>query len=319
MPGSFRNRIRIGSRHPHRRTRMAPRKPSSPLQALVLAAPALMLLLFFFLVPALLMGRVSLYEGGGQSGFGIGGSFYKPGTWSLHAYRDLLKDGYFRSILAFTLKFCVAEALVTVAVAYPMAFLISQMSGTSKLAAVVVVTLAKLAMVLVVIYGLKWLMGTTGIVNQFLQALGLSAAPVDLLHNLTGTMVAETYLILPYAVLILIVTLDRIDPSLAQAARGLGAGPWRTFWRVTFPLSLPGVALVFFLSLIFAFGAFVSPYLMGSPEELTIAVDVHKQTFENLNWPRGAAEAVIMLATLSVIALVWQALTLALKRAWGET
>src|SRR5262245_36983803 len=195
MPGSFRNRIRIGSRHPHRRTRMAPRKPSSPLQALVLAAPALVLLLVFFLVPALFLGRVSLYEGGGQSGFGIGGSFYKPGTWSLHAYRDLLTDGYFRSILAFTLKFGVAVALATLAIAYPMAFLISRMPGKWKLAAVAVVTLPKLANVLVVIYGLKLLMGTTGLVNQFLQAFGLSTSPVELLHNLTGTMVAETYLI----------------------------------------------------------------------------------------------------------------------------
>src|SRR5262245_9099600 len=150
MPGSFRNRIRIGSRHPHRRTRMAPRKPSSPLQALVLAAPALMLLLFFFLVPALLMGRVSLYEGGGQSGFGIGGSFYKPGTWSLHAYRDLLKDGYFRSILFFTLKFGVAVALVTDAIAYPMAFQISRLSAKRQLAAIAFVTLSTFAKYLVV-------------------------------------------------------------------------------------------------------------------------------------------------------------------------
>ncbi|HKX29213.1 MAG TPA: ABC transporter permease [Blastocatellia bacterium] len=294
-------------------------KPSSPLQVLVLAAPALILLLLFFLVPALMLGRVSLYEGGNRSGFGIGGSFYQPGTWSLQAYRALLTDGYFRSILAFTIKFGVAVALATVVIAYPMAFLISRLPGRWKLAAVAVVTLPKLANVLVVIYGLKLLMGTTGLVNQLLQVLGLSTSPVELLHNLTGTMVGETYLILPYAVLILIVALDRIDPSLAQAARGLGAGPWRTFWRVTFPLSLPGVALVFFLSLIFALGAFVSPYLMGSPEQLTLAVDVQRQTFENLNWPRGAAEAVIMLFTLIVIALVWQALTITLKRTRRET
>jgi ABC-type spermidine/putrescine transport system permease subunit I len=298
---------------------MGVHKRPSRLRVLVLAAPALVFLLFFFLIPAFLLGRVSLYEGGGQSGFGIGGSFYKPGTWSLHAYRDLLTDGYFRSILAFTLKFGVAVALATVAIAYPMAFLISRLSGKWKLAAIAAVILPKLANVLVVIYGLKLLMGTNGLVNQLLQVSGLSTSPVDLLHNLTGALVAETYLILPYAVLILIVTLDRIDPSLALAARGLGVGPWRTFWRVTFPLSLPGVALVFFLSLIFAFGAFVSPYLMGSPEELTVAVDVQKQTFENLNWPRGAAEAVIMLVTLIVIALVWQAVTMALKRAWRET
>lgn len=298
---------------------MGTHKRSSWLHVLVLAAPALVLLLFFFLVPGLLLGRVSLYEGGGQSGFGIGGSFYKPGTWSLHAYRELLADGYFRSILAFTLMFGLVVALATVAIAYPTAFLISRLPGKWKLVAVSAVILPKLANVLVVIYGLKLLMGTNGPVNRLVQVLGISASPVDLLHNLTGALVAETYLILPYAVLMLIVTLDRIDPSLALAARGLGAGPWRTFWRVTFPLSLPGVALVFFLSLIFAFGAFVSPYLMGSPEELTVAVDVQKQTFENLNWPRGAAEAVIMLATLIVIVLIWQGLNVALKRAWRGT
>jgi ABC-type spermidine/putrescine transport system permease subunit I len=296
-----------------------PVKPYSPLRALVLAAPALTLLLLFFLAPTLLLGRVSLYEGGGQSGFGIGGSFYKPGTWSLHAYYDLLLDKYFRSILAFTLMFSLATALATVTIAYPLAFLISRLPGKWKLAAIAVVTLPKLANILVIIYGLKLLMGTNGLVNQFLQAFGFSASPVELLHNLTGTMIAETYLILPYAILLLIVALDRIDPSLALAARGLGAGPWRTFWRITFQLSLPGVALAFFLSLIFAFGAFVSPHLMGSPEELTIAVDVHKQTFENQNWPRGAAEAVIMLIALIAITLVWRTLSFALKRARRES
>ncbi len=92
-------------------------------------------------------------------------------------------------------------------------------------------------------------------------------------------------------------------------ARGLGAGPLCAFLRVTLPLSAPSLVLAFMLSLIFGLGAFVTPYLMGSPEETTLAVDVQRQTFENLNWPRGAAEAVAMLVALAIVVAVARAAT----------
>ena len=147
---------------------------------------------------------------------------------------------------------------------------------------------------------MELILGNTGPVNQVLLALGIISQPLTLFHNLTGVVISETYLILPYCVLILVTAFDRIDVNLVPAARGLGASPWQTFWRVTFPLSLPGLYLATMLSLIFALGAFEGPYLMGSPQEITLAVDIQKQTFENLNWPRGAAEAIMMLVTLCV-------------------
>jgi ABC-type spermidine/putrescine transport system permease subunit I len=153
---------------------------------------------------------------------------------------------------------------------------------------------------------MELLLGNTGPVNDLLLALGLASEPVMLYHNLTGVLVGETYLILPYAVLVLVAALDRIDPNLVPAARGLGAGPWRAFWRVTLPLSAPGLALAGLLCLIWALGAFVSPVLLGSPQELTLAVEVQRQTFENVNWPRGAATAVLMLGTLAACLALYQ-------------
>lgn len=271
------------------------------LPPLLLVAPALALLILFFVAPMLLLGRVSLYEGGGSSGFGIGGGgFYKPGTWSLGAYADLLNDQYFREILTFTVLLGIGITLITLVLAYPLVLIVQALPPRLKALSLAVVVLPKLANPLVVIYGMELLLGNTGPVNQVLLALGIISEPKTLFHNLTGVVIGETYLILPYAVLILVTAFDRIDVNFVPAARGLGASSWKAFWRVTFPLSLPGLYLAAMLSLIFALGAFESPYLLGSPEEITLAVDIQKQTFENLNWPRGAAEAMMMLVTLGV-------------------
>ena len=140
-----------------------------------------------------------------------------------------------------------------------------------------------------------------------------------LLHRLPGVLIGETYLILPYAVLVLVAALDRIDPRLVPAARGLGAGPLGAFVRVTLPLSVPGLTLAATISLIWALGAFISPYLLGSPQELTLAVDVQKQTFENLNWPRGAADAMLMLVAISLCLLSYRIPARYLRRRAGPS
>jgi ABC-type spermidine/putrescine transport system permease subunit I len=283
----------------------------------VLAAPAVVLLLGFFLAPMVQLVRVSLYDGGGRSGFGIGGGgFYKPNTCTLQAYRTLVGEAYFREVWTFTVLLGVGVAAATLAVAYPLSLFIHRLPPKAKTLALTAVVLPKLANVLVLIYGLELLLGNSGPVNGLLVGLGAVSEPVALFHNLTGVLIGETYLILPYAVLVLVAALDRIDPTLVPAARGLGAGPLRAFWRVTLPLSAPGIALAALLSLIWALGAFTGPVLLGSPQELTLAVEVQRQTFENLNWPRGAATAVLMLVTLAACLALYRAPARLLRR-WG--
>lgn len=278
-------------------------EPRSARWALAAAAPALLLGLLLFVAPLGLLVRVSLYAGGGRSGFGIGGGgYYRPGTWTLDAYRGLFADGYFLDVARFTVLFALAVATISTLLAYPLALGIARLRGAARLAALAAVALPKLANVLVVVYGLELLLGASGPPSRALQALGLRDEPLILLHDLTGTLIGKTYLILPYAVLVLVVAFERIDGTLVAAARGLGAGPLAAFRRVTLPLSLPGVGLAFFLSLAFGLGAFVTPWLMGSPDQITLAVDVQRQAFENLAWPRAAAEAVVVLVLLSAVA-----------------
>lgn len=297
---------------------MTPRRPGPGGRPYLLAAPAAALLLLFFLAPVLQLVRVSLYDGGGRSGFGIGGGgFYKPGTWTPRAYRTILGETYFREVWAFTVLLGVGVAGVTLAVAYPLSLFIHRLPPRAKGLALTAVVLPKLANVLVLVYSLELLLGNSGPVNGLLVGLGVASEPVAFFHNLPGVLIGETYLILPYAVLVLVAALDRIDPALVPAARGLGAGPLRAFCRVTLPLSAPGVALALLLSLIWALGAFIGPVLLGSPQELTLAVEVQRQTFENLNWPRGAATAVVMLVTLAACLALYQVPARLLRRRGG--
>jgi putative spermidine/putrescine transport system permease protein len=269
--------------------------------AWLLAAPAVVLLVAFFLVPLVLLVRVSLFESA------VGEGFYRPGTWSVRSYAELLGERFGRGIIAFTVALGVAVGALAVVIGYPLALFIHSLPRQAKILALGVVLLPKLANVYVVLYGLNLLLGSAGPINRAVVALG--AEPLPLTHNLAGVVIGETYLLLPYSILVLVLALDRIDPALAAAARGLGAGPWGAFRRVTLPLSLPGVVVAGLLSLIWALGAFVGPVLLGGPEQATLGVMVQKWGNEDGNWPRAAATAVQSLVTVAVcVALyIWPA------------
>src|SRR4029079_19373899 len=150
------------------------------------------------------------------------------------------------------------------------------------------------------LYGLNLLLGSTGPVNRSFISFGVASEPILLTHNLLGVAIAATYLILPYSILILVLALDRIDPALVTAARGLGAGPWGAVQRVTLPLSVPGVVVAGQLCLIWALGAFVGPVLLGGPAQATLGVMVQKWGQEDSYWPRAPATAVLSLVTVAV-------------------
>jgi ABC-type spermidine/putrescine transport system permease subunit I len=274
-----------------------------------LAAPAVALVLAFFLGPLLLLLRTSFFESTGG-----GAGFYRPGTWSSHAYAELLGERFGRGIVGFTVALGVVVAALSVLIGYPLALFIHSLPRRAKALALGVVILPKLANVFVVLYGVNLLLGNAGPVNRTLVWLGVTSEPLLLTHNLVGVVIAETYLIVPYAVLVLVPALDRIDPSLTAAARGLGAGPWATFRGVTLPLSLPGVAVAGQLCLIWALGAFVGPVLLGGPKQATLAVLVQKQGLEYGDWPRAAATAVLSVLTVAVCVAAYAAPARGLRR-----
>lgn len=277
----------------------------------LLAAPAGFLLAVFLAGPLVLLARVSLFAPAGGHGF------YRPGTWTAENYAALAADSYSREVLVFTVLLALGVTSLVLAIAYPLALFVHGLPTRRKAVALAAVVLPKLASMLVGVYGLQVLLGGAGPVNRFLTATGLVAEPLTLTRNLTGVVVGETYLLLPYAILTILVALGRIDPGLAAAARGLGASPWRAFRRVTLPLSMPGLVAAGQLTLVWALGAFVGPLLMGGPGEITLAVEVHRQAVENNRWPRGAATACLLIATFALTFAAAAALGRGLKNVSG--
>jgi ABC-type spermidine/putrescine transport system permease subunit I len=261
----------------------------------LLSAPAAALLLALLAGPLVLLLRVSLYEPAGGHGF------FVPGTWT-GANFAAITDRYGWSLLGFTFLFGTGVALLTVLVAYPLALFIRSLTPAGQKIALAVVLLPKLASVLVIVFGLQQLLGSSGPVNWLLLGTGVIEEPAHLVRNLFGSLIGEAYLILPYAVLVVVVQLLGIDTNLEAAARGLGASRWQTFGRVTLPLSFPGLILAGQLGLVWGLGAFLGPLFLGGPGENTLSEEIYRQAFEYSRWPRAAAVAVLLMAVV-VLAL----------------
>jgi ABC-type spermidine/putrescine transport system permease subunit I len=274
-----------------------------------LLVPLGVLLVVCFAVPLIWLFRVSFFDSGGHSGFGIGGpaggGFYKEGTWTLDNYVQFFSDSYFQSVTAFTIEFAALVTVLTMLLAYPFSYYIYRAKPWLKIVLLVVVILPKLSNMLVLVYGIEILLSNNGLVNKALLALGLVDQPVTLVHVLLSTVVGKILLIIPYTILVITAGLHGLDSSLRDAARGLGAGPVRTFLTVTFPLSLPTTTVALLITTIWALGAFVSPSLLGNPNLQTLAVEVPKQTFEDINWPMGSAVAFVMLALVCLVVVIF--------------
>lgn len=272
----------------------------------LLSAPATALLVGLLLGPLVLLVRVSLYEPPAGRGY------YAPGTWTTANYAAAADaDGL--KLLAFTAGFGATVAVAAVAVGFPLALFIRSLGPTARRVAVGAVLLPKLASALVVMFGLQQLLSGAGPVGR---GLALAGYPGGATKTLVAAVVGEVYLVLPYAVLILLIQLGRIDPGLTAAARGLGASPWQAFRRVTLPLAAPGLVLSGQLGLMWGAGAFLGPMVLANPVHDTLAVAVYRQASPPRNdWPRAAATAVLLALTAAGLVM---AFTLATRHVWGR-
>lgn len=293
----------------------------APYTKYFLLTPLVFMLLAFFTGPLLWLFRVSLYESRGASGFGIGGAtgegggYYVEGSWTLDNYARFFTDDYFLSFLWFTLQLAVLVTIVTMLLAYPMAYYIYKAGPRLKATLLILVILPKLSNMLVLVYGLQIILANNGIVNEALMILGLVDEPVQMVYTLFSVVLSKVLLIIPYTILVITAGLHGLDPTLRSAARGMGASPARTFWSITLPLSLPATSVSLLITIVWALGAFVSPALLGNPDLQTLAVEVPRQTFENVNWAMGSAIAFIMLAMMTLIVLLYN-WALATRMSW---
>ena len=274
------------------------------LQGLALVLPALAWMVLFLLVPLALIVALSLAWRGP----------YGPVDWgdSLgELLRSLSLDNYLRlfdllylSLLWNSLRMAALTTAICLLVGYPVAYFLARSSGRLRAALLFLLLVPFWTNFLIRIYAWMILLRSEGLINQLLQALNLTDAPLQILYTPTAVMIALVYEFLPFMVLPLFTSLEKLDPHLLEAAADLYARPARAFLRVTLPLSLPGVIAGTILVFIPTMGMFVVPDLMGGARTALVGNLVQRQFLAARDWPFGAAASmVLMILTLAATLL----------------
>ncbi len=245
----------------------------------LLLLPSLFLWLAGVLTPLVFVLRMSLYahgEGSGEKHFDA--LFYQPGTWSLQSILTVLTEPFYQRLFAFTALLALTVTTLTLLCGYLLGYLVYRATPKRKILLILLIALPKFTNILVFVFGVKMIFGANGFF------------PV---------VAGEVLLLVPYAALTIAATLETVPYHLVEAARGLGASPAAAFWRVTFPLSMPGVAAAAILTILWSASGFLGPYLLGEPVHYTVAVEVERQVRQNLNWTLAAALNVVLIALLA--------------------
>jgi putrescine transport system permease protein len=266
-------------------------------------------LAIFFAVPFLLVVKLSLSDTAlsippyaPQFAWGRIGELFAG--LDLETYVRLGSDRLYLGAWLSSLRIAGTATLLLLLIGYPMAYGMSRCAPAARHALVMAVILPFWTSFLIRIYAWIAILKPAGLLNAALAKLGLPA--VNLLNTEAAVILGLVYAYLPFMVLPLYAVLERQDARLVEAARGLGASPFRAFWTVTFPLSLPGQAAGALLCFIPMSGEFVVPDLLGGSETLMLGKVIWTEFFANRDWPAASAVAVGLLATLLIPILLFE-------------
>jgi spermidine/putrescine transport system permease protein len=232
------------------------------------------------------------------------GSFGGLATpWTLENFARLADPLYLMIMLRSFLMAAVSTLLCLV-LAFPLALFISR-AGKRKNLYLQLVILPFWTSFLVRTYAWLFLLRDTGLINTVLQRLGIIRTPLPLLYNDGAVLLGLVYGFLPFMVLPIYATLERLDPSLMEAAADLGARPWTALWRVVIPLSKPGIRAGSILVFIPCLGAYLTPDLLGGGRTVMIGNLVQNQFTTARDWPFGSAVSLALMAIVAVLVVVF--------------
>jgi putative spermidine/putrescine transport system permease protein len=224
---------------------------------------------------------------------------------TLGHYAKFFTDSFNYSILWGTVLLGVKATLVCLLFGYPIAWVASRAKARWQTVLVFLVILPILTSVVVRTFSWIVILGRQGVLNQIAMGLGLTGEPLRLLFTELGVVIVLAQVQMPLMVLPILTVMSKIDPNLADASRVLGAGEWRTLWRVTLPLSLPGVIAGCILTYSASVTAFVTQTLIGGARLVYMPLHIYQQAIGANNWPFAAAISVIFMgAVLCVVALL---------------
>lgn len=250
----------------------------------LVAAPPMLFLVGFFALPALIMVLASFREPGEFGGLAPLVAADGRSTLTLGAYAFFFSDPVYATIFLRSFLVAALTTLICLTMAYPLAWLIAHSPKGRRDFLVLLVILPFAANFLIRVYAWIILLG-----------------PLNLLYSPVAVIAGMVYVHLPFMILPLYVNLEHHDPALLEAAQDLGAGAWTRFWRITFPLSLPGVWAGAALVFIPVLGMFAIPELLGGTSDILIGNLIKEQFLDNRDWPLGAMLSILL--TLMVLAL----------------
>lgn len=279
---------------------------SRRLRLTALLTPVSLLLGTCFLVP---LGIMAVY------------SFLTPGLyggveWSFYPYNygrvlgaplgDVEDfDPVYVEILLRSLRLAGIVVALSLVISYPAAFWVARFRGQRKSFVLFLVTLPFFASLIIRVYAWMLILRPTGFLNLVLESAGVIDAPLQIIFTEVSVVAGLVYILLPFMLLPIYASVEKLDPALVQASQDLGATPWQTFRRVVLPLTLPGVVGGSLIVFIPAFGNFVVPALLGGAKVMLVGNIIEQQFLAARNWPFGAALAMLILGTVLVLMLIY--------------
>lgn len=252
----------------------------------LMIAPAAVLLGVFLLVPYLNIVLMSVRPP-------ATGAPYGPGL-TLENYQRALTDGYYLGQLGSTLWIALLTTAATLLVGFPVAWQLARSRSRWRPVLYGIVLSPLLVGIVVRSFGWTILLGNNGVINKVARSLGLTLAPLPLMYNTLGIVIALTHVFLPFMILPIMAALQTIDPALEAAGRSLGATRRVAFRRIVLPLALPGIQSGCILVFVLALSAYVTPVLIGGMRVKTMTLTVVDTLTDAFQWPLGSALALML-------------------------
>ncbi|WP_260854513.1 ABC transporter permease subunit [Paraburkholderia sp. BCC1884] len=232
-------------------------------------------------------------------------SVHNGNGFTLIEYKRLFASSVYVDVLLITLKVSLWTTFFSVLTGYPIAYLISSLTRERKNRLLFWVLLSFWTSFLVRTFAWVVLLGRNGVINKLLMSLGIIDQPLSLLYHFSSVIVGMVHALMPLAVLTMLSVMENIDRRLPSAAATLGARPGTVFWKVYFPLSLPGVAAGALMVFVTAIGFFITPTLLGGRHQTMITQLIIDQVMQALNWGFAGAISVLLLAVVLIVFLVY--------------
>jgi putative spermidine/putrescine transport system permease protein len=261
-----------------------------------LSAPGTLVVLALVAVPLVMIFSLSFHAL--QPGGGISGSL------TLQNYGHIVADDYYLQIFARTFLLAIVVTGVCMLIGVPEAYVLSRLPAGWRAVSIVIVLGPLLVSVVVRTLGWAILLGNEGMINKALLALGWVDQPVRLMYSYTGMMIALSHVLVPYMVLSVWASLQKLDFTTEQAADSLGAGPLTVLRRIVLPQVIPGVLSGGLIVFALAASAFATPAIIGGRRLKVVSTTIYDEFLGELNWPMGAALAGVLMLFVLVVSVL---------------